>query len=156
MSIMKYIPLIIGLVLLGLLSWVGAAAQTRYNHQQEGVRLKVKDLLICGDTLCYVLELRNQSPLSYTIAAMRYAVKDQKVIRRHAYQEISKTPLWVSGYRSRLGAGERLEWRVAFLQEALSKNQRFDITVYERHGARHLGVSIRWKRLLKARYVNEL
>lgn len=153
---MKYIPFIIGLLLLSLLCWVGAAAQTRYPHQEQGVCLKLKDLVISGDTICYVLELRNRSPLSYTIGLLRYTVKDRKVIRRHAYQEISKAPLWVKGYRSRLGAGERLEWRVAFLQEALSKNQCFDITIYERHGARNLGVSIRWKQLLKARYVNEL
>jgi hypothetical protein len=153
---MKYIPLIIGLLLMVLLCWVGASAQTRYSHKTQGVCLSVKALLIDEDTLCYVLQLSNHSPLSYTIGLLRYAVKDRKVIRRHAYQEIPKTPLWVKGYKPRVDAGQLQEWKVAFLPEAFSRDQCFEIDVYERHGARNLRVSVNWKKLMKARFVNEL
>jgi hypothetical protein len=153
---MKYIPLIIGLLLMALLSWEGATAQTRYQHKMEGVCLTLKDVCIDEDTVCITLQLVNRSPLSYTMASQRYSIRDSKVIRRHAYQEIPQRPLWVKCDGSRIEAGQQKEWKVAFLQETLSKNQRFTIDIYERHGARNLQVSLSWRRLLKAKIVNEL
>jgi hypothetical protein len=153
---MNFIRIIIGLVLAVLLFGQPAGARTRYRDKKEGVAFSVKEIRIHGDTLCYVFEFNNHSPLSYTIGLLRYTIKDRKVIRRHAYQEIRQYPLWVRDYQFRVPAGQRNEWSVAFLQQALGKNQRLDIDIYEQRGARNLRISLNWKNVWKAKFVNEL
>jgi hypothetical protein len=140
---MNFIRIIIGLVLAVLLFGQPAGARTRYRDKKEGVAFSVK-------------EINNHSPLSYTIGVLRYTIKDRKVIRRHAYQEIRQYPLWVRDYQFRVPAGQRNEWSVAFLQQALGKNQRLDIDIYEQRGARNLRISLNWKNVWKAKFVNEL
>jgi hypothetical protein len=124
--------------------------------RKEGMTFTLTGIYSRDEVLCYRLETRNGSPLVYDVAGLRVTVRDRKVVRRHAFQEVVQTPLWIRGDSLRVGPGKKACWRIALPKEVLPPGQYLCIRLLERHGQRDLMLKVGYRSLLKAKIVNDL
>ena len=122
----------------------------------EGVQLTLTGIYTHDEILYYRLVVVNRSNLVYDVDALRFSIKDRKKLKRHAFQEIFLDPLWFRGDVTRIPPGARVVWWVALRKEVLPKDQYLDIGLLERHGARHLHLSVKYTSVLHAKIVNQL
>jgi hypothetical protein len=124
-------------------------------HQlKEGVSFRLKWIEVKDEVVFYDLEAENRSPLIYDVDAIRCEIKDQKVIRRHAIQDIPMTVLSQEGDSLRIPPGKRAVWVVALRKEVLPPGQYLSIQLLERHGSRNLELKVGHRELLRARMLN--
>lgn len=121
-----------------------------------GVSLRLTGVYSHDEVLYYRLFVENSSHLIYDVDVLRFSIRDRKRVRRHAYQEIILDPIWIRGDSLRVPPGGRAVWWVALPKEVLEPEQYLSIAMLERHGGRHLYLSLGSRSILRARIVNEL
>jgi hypothetical protein len=144
------------IIMLTVVCAPGLSFAQQNTDRNEGMTLKLTGIYSRDEVLCYRLETRNRSPLVYDVAGLRVTVRDRKVVRRHAFQEVVLTPLWIRGDSLRVGPGQKARWRIALPKEVLSREQYLCIRLLEQHGQRDLLLKIGYRSLLRAKIVNDL
>ena len=128
----------------------GASTVHSIRDHREGMSFRLTGIYSRDEVLYYRVEAFNNSPLVYDVDGLRCAIRDQKVVRRHAIQEVTMVPLWVKGDSLRVGPGRRAIWLVALRKEVLPPGQYLSIGLLERHGGRNLELKVGYRRLLEA------
>ncbi len=62
-----------------------------------GISVRITGIYIKGNTIFYQLVLNNTSPINYDIDFIKFYIKDKKVARRTAVQELELKPLYIAG-----------------------------------------------------------
>ena len=127
-------------------------------HVLGGIRDKCEGMSFCltgiycqDEVLYYRIAAVNQSPLIYDVDGLRCTIRDKKVLRRHAIQEVDMTPLWIKGDSLRVAPGQRSVWLVALRKEVLPPGRYLSIGLLERHGSRDLELKVGYRQLLRAK-----
>lgn len=120
---------------------------------REGVSFCLTGVYSKDEVLYYRLVAVNHSPLIYDVDALRCTIRDKKVLRRHAIQEVDMAPLWIKGDSLRIAPGERSLWLVALRKDVLPPGRYLSIALLERHGSRDLELKVGYKQLLRAKRV---
>lgn len=121
-----------------------------------GVSLRLTGVYVHDEVMYYRVFVRNHSHLVYDVDLLRFSMRDRRQVRRHAYQEVILSPIWIRGDSLRVPPGGRAVWWVALPKEVPSSEQYLSITMLERHGSRNLRVSVRSRSILSARIVKEM
>ncbi len=124
-------------------------------HQnKEGVSFRLTGIETRDEVIYYHLEAINHSPLIYDVDAIRCSIKDRKVVRRHALQEVPMPPFAIKGDSLRIPPGGKALWTMALRKEVLPSGQYLSIDLLERHGSRDLELRVGHRELLPARLLN--
>jgi hypothetical protein len=105
------------------------------------------------EVLYYRLEAVNRSPLIYDVDGLRCTIREKKVLRRHAIQEINMPPLWIKGDSLRVAPGQRSVWLIALRKEVLPPRRYLSIGLLERHGSRDLQLKVGYREILRAKRI---
>ena len=124
-------------------------------HQvNEGIIFRLTGIKVRDEVVYYQLEAENRSPLIYDVDAIRCEIKDRKVIRRHAVQEVLMPTLSLHGDSLRIPPGKKAIWTIELRKEVLPYERYLSIELLERHGSRNLELKVRNRELLRARQLN--
>jgi hypothetical protein len=124
--------------------------------RRERMTLRLTGIYTWKEVLYYRLQVTNHSMVAYDPGLLRFSIRDRKMVRRHAFQEIDQQGLLASGNMDPVGAGERRVWIVALSKEVPSGAQYQVINLLERHGGRHFRLKVGFRKILRARIVNDL
>lgn len=152
---------IILIVLLLLFAYTRAQAPVKASSHgprdsREHMTLALTGIYTHGDVLYYRLLVINHAAVGYDPGLLRFSIQDRRMVRRHAFQEIDQHAVLVSGSMAPLGPRERRVWMAALRRTVPGRSQCLVIELLERHGGRHLRLRLGWRRILRARVVNDL
>ena len=122
--------------------------------KREGMSFSLTGVYTRDEVLYYRIAAVNHSPLIYDVDGLRCTIRDKKVLRRHAIQEVNMVPLWVKGDSLRVAPGERSVWLVALRKEVLPPGRYLSIGLLERHGSRDLELKVGYRQLLRAKRID--
>lgn len=112
--------------------------------------LQMKGLFISEDVLFCKLTIWNKSSINFDVDVLRFYLRDRKVAKRTASQEVELVPLHVLG-NSSLIRGKATETLVfAIPKFTIPDDKLLFIEVMERGGGRHLLVKVKNKHIMKA------
>lgn len=98
-------------------------------------------------------QLKNDSPIDYSIDLFRFYIKDAKKSKRTATQEIDCTPLCVMGDTASVKAGSTATSVFAFDKFTIPNAKYLAVQIMEKNGGRHLALRINNRKLMKARAI---
>lgn len=122
--------------------------------ERFGMEARVKGIYVKDDVLYFQTEIRNDSPIDYSIDLFRFFIKDAKKGKRTAVQEIDCTPLYVAGDTALVKAGSFTTAVFAFEKFTIPDAKYLAVQVMEKNGGRHLNLRISNRKLMKARIIN--
>lgn len=116
-----------------------------------GVQLSLKGIYAEKDMLFFQLELKNKSPMEYTVDFSRFYVRDRKRAKRTAWQEQELTAREVYDQHAGTTAAGSTQYVVlAFPKFTIADHKQFVIQIFEKNGDRHLELKIDGKKLMQA------
>jgi conjugative transposon TraN protein len=117
--------------------------------------MQLSGLFINGGILYARLRFINQSNIAYNAEQLRFYVRDRKLARRTAAQEIEKTPVYLSQDSVSVAANSEKTIVAAFNVFTIPDQKYFTVEAFEKDGGRHLRIKIGNSQLLKARLLKE-
>jgi hypothetical protein len=121
--------------------------------KEAGVTLEQRGLYICRGLLWISLVAENQSAIDFRGNEVRVFIRNQRVLRRRARQEVVLRAV----YRREvgvLGARQRVALCVAVAPRVPGKGEELVVEWMERDGDRRLKVAVTGKRVLGAKRLN--
>lgn len=120
------------------------------------MHLYVTGVYIKGDVLYYQLSIQNESPLDYPIDGLRFSIRDKKVAKRTAIQEIELHPLLVAGNASSVTAHDVTTIVVALEKHVIPDKKMLIVDVTEKGEGRSLSLHVSNKYILRATQLPDL
>lgn len=103
----------------------------------EGLDLGLQGIYLKDDVLWFALSVRNSSAITYTPEYTRWFIRDRRVFRRTALQELPITPICQPEQPAIVGDSTQLSW-TGFRPFSLTKNKELVIEIGEKNGGRIL------------------
>lgn len=114
------------------------------------VQFSLQGIYIKDDVIFYQLAIDNKSPIDYDVDLLRFYVKDKRIGKRTAVQEIPYTPLHIAGNASKVKAFANSTIVVALEKFTIPDKKLLFVQLAEKNGGRHLQLRICNQTLLKA------
>lgn len=135
---------------------IGQASITKRNvdgvsDAGYGMKLSLCGLYTAKDLFFYKLVMHNQSSISYDVEAIRFYVRDKKRVKRTATQEVSLSPLEITGNANRIEAGREEMLIVVMPKLTIAADKELVVECSEQNGGRKLTCRMNNKQLLKAK-----
>jgi hypothetical protein len=137
------------------LGLVAEAAASHSRHVEvSGVRLELRGVYVLDGLLWFSLRVSNGSVIDLRAAPMRFSIRDRRVLRRRARQEL---PLATVVRRETLSVlSDSAVWLYYGLAPRLpDKRQELVMEYGERTGPRRMSLRLRDKDILKAKKLKE-
>ena len=115
---------------------------------EGGMELGLQGIYLKDEVLWFALKARNNSPITYTPEYIRWFIRDRRVFRRSAVQELPLTPLYQPEQAPITGDSTQSSW-TGFRPFTLAKDKELVIEVGEKNGGRVLQLVLRDKQWLK-------
>lgn len=119
-------------------------------NRRQGVKLQLRGIFLQGDVMFFRLQLRNASGISYDLDQLRFYVRDRKLAKRTASQEIELAPLYMFGDIQRVAAHTDQVLVVALPKMTIQDSQLLCMQLLEKQGGRHLQLELRNRVFLRA------
>ncbi len=124
--------------------------RTEGNHK---VTLALTGIYIKENIVFYSFRIANRSNINYDIDYLRFFIRDKTKVKRTASQEVEQKPIYVFGNAHSV-RGTSVENVVYALEKfTIPDAKRLVIEMFERHGGRHLKLSIKNKTIVNARLI---
>jgi hypothetical protein len=117
--------------------------------REEGMELTLRAVRIKDSCIWFGLEWRNRSPIVYIPSYVRWTIRDKRVFRRTAVQEVGMEPLDMTIPKGIGGDSVYHSW-TAFSSFALPKGKQLVLETGEKGGGRTLVLVIEPRQILKA------
>jgi hypothetical protein len=121
---------------------------------EDGMELGLQGIFLKDEVLWFALKAHNSSPITYTPEYIRWFIRDRRVFRRTAAQELPLKPIYQSEQSAIIGDSTCPTW-TGFRPFALAKDKEVVIEMGEKNGGRTLVLEIGHKQILKAQKVEE-
>ncbi len=115
-----------------------------------GISIRITGIYIKDNTIFYQLALGNTSPVNYDIDFIKFYIKDKKVVRRTAAQEIELKPLYMAGNTRLIKANDTNTIVVPLEKLIIPDAKDLIIEVMERNGGRNLQLKVHNRQIMKA------
>lgn len=119
-----------------------------------GVEARIKGIYVKDDVLYFQTELKNTSPIDYSIDLFRFFIKDAKKSKRTAIQETDCKPLYIAGDTSLVKAGSAVTTVFALEKFTIPDAKYLAVQIMEKNGGRNLNIRITNRKLMKATPIN--
>jgi conjugative transposon TraN protein len=132
-------------------------------HQQSNVRVRTKrakmeavleGLYVKENLLFFRLQLHNHSSIGYDLEGLRFSIRDSKVAKRTASQEVEVPPVLITGGEGGVNGKGKASLVAVLPKQTLPDGQYLHIDVAERGGGRHLSLKVKDRLLLKAKLLS--
>lgn len=125
---------------------------TRPRELKYDIGLQLQGIYIHNEYLVFQLLLENKGEVGYDIEQLRFYIRDKKIAKRTAYQEVEMVP--VSSAATRLIHPHSQQKVVYLLPKFTIPDQKFlYLEIMEKNGGRHLRIKINNKKLLHAQTI---
>lgn len=133
---------------------LGAEASRVLVAAASGVRLELRGVYVLDGLLWFSLRVRNGSVLDWRGNAMRFSIRDRRVLRRRARQEL---PLAAVVRREGLvvSADSTVALCYGLMPRLPGKRQELVLEYGERNGDRRLSLRLRAKDILNAKKLKD-
>jgi hypothetical protein len=118
--------------------------------RSEKVEAGLHGIYLKDSLLWFALELRNHSPINYIPEYLRWYIRDRRVLKRTAIQELPVTPVYAAGLKQ-IPAGTELDDWIGFRPFAIARDKELVLEIGESGGARPLILIINHKEILNAK-----
>jgi hypothetical protein len=125
-------------------------------QESGGITARVSGIYIHHNHLFFQLRVENHSPLDFEIDFVRFFIRDKKVGKRTAVQEIEYKPLFIAGNHTVVRSFSPGVMVVAMEKFTIPDAQCFVLQLGEAGGSRHLELKVENKKLLKATLLQDL
>lgn len=119
-------------------------------QRKYDIALDLNGVYIDHDLLYFQVQLENDSYINYDIEQLRFFVRDRKQSKRTASQELEMRPLLVVGDIEKVRARSEQQVVFAFPKFTIPDKKKLVLQLLEKHGGRHLEVSIKYRTIAKA------
>ena len=124
------------------------------SHHQ--MKLAMQGIYIQDNTLFFRLRVTNNSNIPFHTDMLRFYVRDKQKVKRMASQEVAEVPILHTG-NSEVFKGKTSEDLVfAMPKFTIPDAKVLVVELMEKHGGRHLRLSVRDKKIVRARLVPSL
>jgi conjugative transposon TraN protein len=113
--------------------------------------MELLGIYIHNDLLYYQLRVANNSNVGYDVSGLRLSVRDKKVSKRTAVQELEVLPAYVHGNILKLEGNSESVLVYAVAKHTIPDKKYLAIQLMEKNGGRHLQLKVRNRILVKAR-----
>ena len=121
--------------------------------KNAGMEFEVGNIFIDGDILLLRMTLTNRTQIGYTTDFMRFYIRDAKIRKKTAVQQIEQDILFTFDYPEEIPAHESRTFTVAMNKFTIPDKKRLVIEIRERNGGRHFLYKLKNKSLLGAEEV---
>jgi Conjugative transposon, TraM/Domain of unknown function (DUF4138) len=121
---------------------------------EGGVDLGLQGIYLKDEILWFAVTTHNRSPITYNPEYIRWFIRDRRVFRRTAIQELSLNPINQPEQTATASDSTNTAW-TGFQPFALAKDKELVIEVGEKNGGRTLVLVIGHKQILKAQKVKQ-
>jgi len=119
--------------------------------QKYEMSLRLKGLYIEKDILYYQLEIENLSNVTYDIDMLRFYIRDKKLSRRTATQELDQVPLYIYGNAAAVPGMSNQTIIVAIPKFTIPDKKLSVVQLTEKNGGRNLRLQISNRKIVRAR-----
>jgi conjugative transposon TraN protein len=125
------------------------ATMNRQCYQYD-VRLALTGIYVRNDVLYFRIKLENNTRINYDIGQLRFYIRDKKIIKRTASQEVEQQPILIHG-NSRVIRGMSEQVVVVTLKKFTIPDKKYLVLqLMEAGGGRHLSLTVPNRQILKA------
>lgn len=115
--------------------------------------LSLHGIYIRDNTLYFQLGLQNDSNIPHDVDQFRMYIKDKKITKRTASQEIELIPQYIEGNVKRIEAVSAHTVAVAVPKFTIPNKKQLILELLEKNGGRNLKIKIKNKHIMKARAI---
>lgn len=112
--------------------------------------LAITGIYIKSDVLFYQLQLKNSSPIDYSIDLIRFYIRDKKKAKRTAVQELELKPVYSVGNSTLVKAHSKSVMVFAVEKFTIPDAKYMVVQLNEKNGGRHFQLKVRNKNIMKA------
>jgi conjugative transposon TraN protein len=120
------------------------------SDKQLGLSARLAGIYIKNHVLYYQVEIKNESPIDYSVDYLRFYIRDQKRFKRTAVQELELTPLYTAGNTSLIETNSKTIIVVALERFIIPDQKYFVIEIGEKNSGRNLSMKVGNKHILRA------
>ena len=114
------------------------------NVARYGMSLSLFGIYVEGRVMFYRLHLINRTNIDYDMESLRFYVIDKQRVKRTASQEVEQIPVFVSDQtQDCIKGNSEIDLIYALEKFTIPEAKRLIIEVFEKHGGRHLKLSIK-------------
>lgn len=110
----------------------------------------ITGIYVKNDVLFYQLQLKNNSPIDYTIDLIRFYIHDKKKTKRTAVQELELKPVYSVGNSTLVKAHSNSVMVFAVEKFTIPDAKYLMVQVNEKNGGRHFLIRLKNKKIMKA------
>ncbi|MBC9795353.1 conjugative transposon protein TraN [Sinomicrobium weinanense] len=118
--------------------------------KNNGVTFRLTGLFVKDNVMYYRFHIENASNLKYTIDQLRFFVRDRKKAKRTTYQEMEIPPLYMYKDTDKVEGQSGQTLVVALQKRTLPNKKQLSVQLMENYGGRHLELSIKNRKLMRA------
>lgn len=118
--------------------------------QRDGIRFGVEGIYIRDNQMYYNLYIENQSPIDYDVDQLNLYVRDNRKVKRTAFQEIRLVPLFQHGTIKTIKAFAHENIILCVEKFTLADGRHLALELSEKKGGRNLLVKLKNRHILKA------
>ncbi|HEX8332391.1 MAG TPA: DUF4138 domain-containing protein, partial [Segetibacter sp.] len=120
------------------------------SDKKLGLSARLTGIYIKNDVIYHQLEIKNESPIDYSVDYLRFYIRDQIRFKRTAVQELELKPLYTAGNASLIEANSKTAIVVALDRFIIPDQKYFVIEIEEKNSGRNLSMKVGNKHILRA------
>ncbi len=120
-----------------------------------GIHVQMNGLFILDNVMYYRVNIQNYSNINYDIDQLRFYIRDKKIAKRTARQEIEVTPIHIHDNTGVVDGQSQHTIVYALPKMTIPDQKQLFIQVMEKNGGRHLELQIKNKIIVKARTIDQ-
>lgn len=120
------------------------------NHK---MKLQLNDIFIKDEVLFLKLTIANKSNINYTTDFIRFYTEDKRQVKRTASQQLDRKPIFTQGDATQIIGRTKKTIVYAFEKFTIPDAKQGVIELFEQKGGRHLKLTFKNRRLVKAKPV---
>jgi conjugative transposon TraN protein len=125
------------------------------NERSHKMTISLRGIYSQGNAMFFKVQLRNKSNIHYDVDYLRLFIRDTRMAKRTASQEVLVRPLFTHGNNKTIRGNSRET--IVFVTDkfTIPDSKKLYIEVMEKSGGRHLRLTIKNKTIVNARQVSD-
>jgi conjugative transposon TraN protein len=127
-----------------------APLSRRLKWERYGITLQVSGIYIRGPVMYWQLRLTNESPIGYDVGSLRFYLRDKKVAKRTAVQEVELAPVYTCGKLEAVAPHTEAVMIICLNKLTIPDAKELVLELREKDGGRDGTLKIKNRHLLRA------